>query len=136
MQIMKYAVGSVSYLLASEEWDRRTNANIKPNSFSTGAFRVASLFVRGDGVVHGHEGSAVAEPEGAEGSEDDKREGVAQDELGHVTKCQDQGYALTYLTNTTENHQHTASKHVPANTGCSVTTSSSPSHEGPAQWSE
>jgi hypothetical protein len=60
---------------------RLTNADIEPNTLQARAIRLALCAVCKVRVVKGLEGSSVAEPESAEGCEDDEREGVTEDPL-------------------------------------------------------
>lgn len=64
------------------EMGGRTNADVEADRLQTRAALHGGVGVVAVCAVAGDEGCAVAEPEGAEGREDDKGECVAEDPLG------------------------------------------------------
>jgi hypothetical protein len=58
-----------------------TDADVEASRFQAGACGIAGVGVVAVGAVRGDQGGGVAEPEGAEGGEDDEGECVAEDPL-------------------------------------------------------
>ncbi len=88
-------------------------------------------------AVCGLQGGGVAEPEGAEGGEDDKGECVAEIHWRVVSFVGDWDVGgSAYFTNTTENHKHAACEVIHPMLAEAAASSTAPSHQRPAERRE